>query len=70
MPSPWWDAGTLNITFYAASPGVTYTVMTSTNLCDWTIGGVLLSAFDPFNQRTASVAMTGPAHFLKLVVAQ
>jgi len=58
------DAGTLNLTYYAASPGVTYTAKTSTDLLFWTTNGVTLSG--PAENRHASVDRDSTLRFLRL----
>jgi len=60
--------GTLGITFYAVAPGITYTVLTSTDMVNWVSEGVTLSPIGPENRRTATVARDGPRRFLQLVV--
>jgi len=58
----------LQISFYAGSAGITYTVETSTDLKNWTPIGVVLSAPDSNQFQTASIALDGPHRFLRLVV--
>jgi hypothetical protein len=49
LPVPVLGADTLGMAFYPASPGITYTVETSTHLRAWTTEGVKLSDLDPEN---------------------
>jgi len=58
------DAGTLNLSYYAASPGVTYTAKTSTDLLFWTTNGVTLSGTS--ENRRASVDRNSTLRFLRL----
>ncbi|MEI6072312.1 MAG: leucine-rich repeat protein, partial [Verrucomicrobiae bacterium] len=58
----------LQISFYAGSTGIAYTVETSTDLKNWTPIGVVLSAPDSNQFQTASIALDGPHRFLRLVV--
>jgi len=60
---------TLGITFYAAAPGITYTVKTSVDLETWTTEGVTLSDPDPTGNRTATVDLSPPGRYLRLEVA-
>ncbi len=59
---------TLSISFYGASPGITYTVETITDLQNWTTVGVELSEPDMAGNRTASVDLDSARHFLRLIV--
>ena len=68
LPAPVLGEGSLSISFYAGTPGMTYQVETSRDLTQWTTTGVTLSALDAENQRTASVPRDAAAQFLRLVV--
>lgn len=68
MPGPVVAGNQVSLTFYAGSPGVTYSVQTSTDMQTWTTAGVTLSAPDANNNRTATVPLTGPSRFMRLVV--
>jgi hypothetical protein len=68
LPAPVLDGDTLNMSFHAASPGITYSVETSIDLKNWGTTGVTMSG--PDNQRTASVLMDLHHRFLRLVVQQ
>jgi hypothetical protein len=70
MPVPVLDGNTLNMSFHAASPGITYRVETSIDLKNWGTDGVTMSGLGPDNQRTASVVMDLPQRYLRLVVQQ
>lgn len=70
LPFPGLSQGTLRMTFHAASPGINYTVETSTDLRTWTTDGVTLSDLDADNHRTASVNLDLPRRFLRLVVSE
>jgi hypothetical protein len=68
LPMPILGDDTLSISFYGASPGITYTVETSTDLQNWTTVGVELSEPDMAGNRTASVDLDSARHFLRLIV--
>jgi hypothetical protein len=69
LPQPVFAAGEMSLSFYAGTAGLSYAVEASADMQTWTTAGVSLS--EPVNQiRTASVAMTGPARFMRLVVSQ
>ncbi|MFC7337479.1 leucine-rich repeat domain-containing protein [Haloferula chungangensis] len=68
MPAPVLDGSSLGMTFHAASPGITYTVETSTDLRNWTTEGVLYSPLAPDGTQTASVSRDVSSCFLRLVV--
>ncbi len=68
MPQPVFMAGQMSLNFYAGTAGITYTVEASTDMQAWTTAGVTVSG--PGINRTATVAMTGPGRFMRLVVSQ
>jgi len=68
MPRAVMSSGTLSISYYAASPGITYTAETSVDLKSWTAEGVTLSGTD--ENRTASVSRDSPRRFLRLSVEE
>jgi hypothetical protein len=68
LPQPVLDTGTLSISFYAASGGITYTVESSIALGIWTTEGVTVSPLDIDGRSTASVGLDSPSKFLRLVV--
>ena len=59
---------TMNMTYHAASPGITYTVETSEDLETWTDTGITFSDLDGNNEVTASIDTTAPHRFLRLRV--
>ncbi|MCK4565314.1 MAG: leucine-rich repeat domain-containing protein [Verrucomicrobia bacterium] len=63
-------ADAMGMTYYAASPGITYTVETSADLETWTETGVSVSGLDPQFRSTATVDLTAPHRFLRLRVEQ
>ena len=69
LPGPVVTADSVEMSFYGASPGVTYAVEMSKDLQAWTTAGVDLSAPDAAGMRTASIALGGRC-FLRLVVAE
>ena len=70
MPAPVLNGNSLNLTFHAAAPGITYSVETSTDLDNWTTDGVVISNLDIDKQRTASVPLDAPRRYLRLVVSE
>jgi len=68
IPKPFVSGSNLSLTYYAASPDVTYTVQTTTDLQNWTTTGVTLSGPDSNGCYTASIPMTDPRCFMRLVV--
>ena len=70
LPEPLIDpvTGTLRLTFYAASSGITYAVETSTDLQNWASDGVALSELGEDGLRTALINRDGPDRFMRLVV--
>ncbi|MCX6878708.1 MAG: leucine-rich repeat domain-containing protein [Verrucomicrobia bacterium] len=70
IPRPVLAGNQISLTFYAGSAGVTYTVQSSADLKVWSTAGVTVSAPDANKYRTATVAMVGPHHFMRLLVEQ
>ena len=58
------------MTFSASTPGITYTVLTSTDLANWTAEGVTLLNLDAEGRRTATIDTTAPRRFMRLVVEE
>ena len=68
LPKPVIGANQLGLSYYSGAPGITYTVEASTDLTNWTIAGVSVSAPDGNLIRTATVPVgTGP-RFMRLMV--
>ena len=70
LPEPVLGMDALNLTFHATSPGITYSVETSTDLQNWTTEGVTQSAPGPDHRSTATVPRDAPNRFLRLVVGE
>ena len=70
LPTPVLNGNKLTRSFHATSPGITYTVETSTDLQTWTSQEIALSELNAANQRTASVSTDSPRRFLRLVVSE
>ena len=70
MPRAVLGANTIGIEFYAGTPGIIYSVETSTDLEEWMTDGVVFSDIDPDGQRTATVTRGSSGRFLRLVVMQ
>ncbi len=68
LPEPVAAPSQFSFTFYGKSPGVTYTVETSTDLVNWTKNGISLSGPDPNGFFTASIPKTLPSGFLHLKI--
>ncbi|MCX6866645.1 MAG: leucine-rich repeat domain-containing protein [Verrucomicrobia bacterium] len=68
MPTVVLGAEEISMTFYGASPGVTYRVETSENLQDWATDGVILSGIGTDGQRTATAVRNSSRRFFRLVV--
>ncbi|MES2924536.1 MAG: leucine-rich repeat protein [Verrucomicrobiota bacterium] len=67
-PRPVMAANQMSLTFYAGSQGITYKVESGTGLESWSTAGVSLSGLDANKFRTATVNMTDPSRFMRLVV--
>jgi hypothetical protein len=68
MPSPVLGGYSLILTFYAARPGLTYRVETSTDMTHWTTTDVSQYAPGPDGRGTAVVNLQAPRRFLRLTV--
>jgi autotransporter-associated beta strand protein len=69
LPRPVLAGNQMNLPFFAGSDGVTYTVEASSDLQTWSPTGVSVSAQDTNKFRTATINITGPRRFLRLVVS-
>lgn len=67
LPQPVFGASQMSLSFYSATPGVTYGVHTSSDMLDWSTEGVVISG--PMTNRTATVARSGPQRFMRLEVS-
>ena len=56
------------MTFYAATPGLTYRVEASADLSQWSNISVTQSPLDRDGRSTAMVPRSGPYRFLRLAV--
>ena len=61
---------TLGMTFYSASPGLTYRVEASADLAHWSTDGITQTALNRDGMSTATVPRGGPAQFLRLAVSR
>lgn len=68
VPQPVFGVNQMSLNFYSGNSAITYRVKTSTDLVNWTEDGVALSAPDANQVRTATVAITGPAQYMRLEV--
>jgi hypothetical protein len=69
MPKSMMIGGKLTLTYYSASPEVTYVVEASGDLIHWSTAGVNLSTPDSEGYTTASVEAEDKARYLRLSVA-
>ena len=67
-PKSFVSGSNLCLTYYAAALDVTYHVQTSTDMLNWTEGGFSLSGPDVNGCYTASIPLTDPCRFMRLVV--
>ena len=67
LPQPVFGESQMSLSFYSATPGVTYQVRTSSDMLNWSTEGVVLSG--PVTNRTATVAIAGPQRFMRLEVS-
>ena len=68
LPKPVLGANQLGISYYSGAPGISYTVVTSTDLIHWTSSGVSVSPPDVNLVRTATVPVGSGARFMRLMV--
>ena len=68
LPTPVVDGDHLAMSFQGTSPGITYTVQTSTDLQHWTTEGLTTSDLDPAGRRTAMVPRNTARRFLRLLM--
>ena len=69
MPWAALSGNQMSLTYFAGSPGITYTPETSTDLENWSTNGVMVSPSDSNHFRTATVPMTGANRFMRLVLS-
>jgi hypothetical protein len=69
MPRPVFAGNQMSLTFHAAGAGVTYAVESSPDLRNWSTAEVLMLPPDANGFRTATVDMTAPCLFMRLVVS-
>ena len=67
LPQPVFGESQMSLSFYSATPGVTYQVRTSSDMLNWSTEGVVISG--PMTNRTATVAKSGPQRFMRLEVS-
>jgi hypothetical protein len=68
LPKPIIASGQIHLDFFAATPGVTYRVESSTNLNNWTTQGVTTSTLDA-NHLRASANRSGSSLYLRIAVS-
>jgi len=66
-PQAVFGASQMSISFYSATPGITYAVRTSDDLANWSSAGVTISG--PITNRTAIATFSGPQRFMRLEVS-
>lgn len=68
LPKPLLSQNEMSLKFHAGTPGVTYEVLTSTDMVEWNNTGVFVSEPDAEQDRTATVDRNEPARFMRLNV--
>lgn len=68
MPRPVIAGNQVTLSFYAGSKEVTYSVETSVDLKIWSADGVTISGPDANYIRTATVNITGPQRYMRIVM--
>jgi hypothetical protein len=70
LPQATLQGDTLGMTFYAASPGLTYRVEASADLIHWSTDGITQSPLNRRGMSTVTVPRSGAAQFLRLAVSR
>ena len=70
LPQATLQGDALGMTFYAASPSLTYRVEASADLVHWSTDGITQTALNRDGMSTATVPRSGPAQFLRLAVSR
>lgn len=70
IPAPVLDQDSLSLTFHASSPGIRYSVQTTTDPITWTGDGVALSGLSPDGKRTATVGVDQARRMMRLVFVE
>ena len=68
LPKPILGNNQMSMSYYSGTPGISYTVLTSTDLVHWTTNGVTVSAPDANQIRTATVTTGSSSRFMSLKV--
>jgi len=68
LPSPVFSPTQMSMTFYAGRTDISYSVVASDGLVSWSATGVSLTSLNAQKMRTATVAISGPKKFMRLVV--
>jgi hypothetical protein len=68
IPHPVISGNTMSLTYFAGSVGVVYSVEASTDLRTWSTTGVTVSTPSSNNCCTATIPMTSPSSFMRIVV--
>jgi hypothetical protein len=69
LPQPVTNATGMSLTFHAGAAGVTYVVESSDDLQTWSAVDVTLFLPDADGHRTATVPLSSPHRYLRLVVS-
>jgi hypothetical protein len=70
MPNAVIAGNQMSLRFFAGRAGLTYSVQVSEDMLHWSAEGVTISAPDEDQFRTATVAVSGGARFLRLMVEE
>jgi hypothetical protein len=69
LPKPMVAGNTLSLSYHAGSEGVSYRVEASADLQNWSTAGVTLSTPGANGDVTASLPISGPRKFMRVVAA-
>lgn len=67
LPRPIMKNGRMDISFFSAAEGVSYTVEASTDLANWNTEDVVLSAPDAHGRTTGSYTGSSSAAYLRVI---
>jgi hypothetical protein len=68
LPKPVLSQNEMSLKYHAGAPGVTYEVLTSTDMVEWDNAGIVFGELDVEQNRTATVSRDEPAKFMRLNV--
>ena len=68
LPQPVISGSQMSLTYYAATPGITYTAQASNDLVSWSSEGVTTSSPDASGFCTATIPLNGSNRFMRLQI--